>query len=169
MLKIRRPLGRLIFNMGIAIPGKTVFLIETAPSSGMVQCLVTLVTQCRSQLCTAKVCNKMSNIGISVLRAIPTWNVRKRDYYNWMCFFFHSKHNCIGPEKGVKQLAVLVLYPCELLQLEKVNGWVSIGMETIKLGPRSRLHTSPLRHLSFKCISLDADVASFVALAGATR
>ena len=31
MLKIRRPLGRLIFNMGIAIPGKTVFLFETAP------------------------------------------------------------------------------------------------------------------------------------------
>ena len=31
MLKIRRPLGRLIFNMGIAIAGKTVFLIETAP------------------------------------------------------------------------------------------------------------------------------------------
>ena len=33
MLKIRRPLGRLIFNMGIAIPGKTVFLIETKPSA----------------------------------------------------------------------------------------------------------------------------------------
>ena len=33
MLKIRRPIGRLIFNMGIAIPGKTVFLIETAPWS----------------------------------------------------------------------------------------------------------------------------------------
>ena len=31
MLKIRRPLRRLIFTMGIAIPGKTVFLIETAP------------------------------------------------------------------------------------------------------------------------------------------
>ena len=31
MLKIRRPLGRLIFDMGIAIPGKTVFPIETAP------------------------------------------------------------------------------------------------------------------------------------------
>ena len=31
MLKIRRPLGRLIFNMRIATPGKTVFLIETAP------------------------------------------------------------------------------------------------------------------------------------------
>ena len=35
MLKIRRPLGRLIFNMGIAIPGKTVFLIETAPWLGL--------------------------------------------------------------------------------------------------------------------------------------
>ena len=34
MLKIRRPLGRLIFNMGIAIPDKTVFLIETAPRPG---------------------------------------------------------------------------------------------------------------------------------------
>ena len=40
MLKIRRPLGRLIFNMGIAIPGKTVFLIETAPrSTGLSKCI----------------------------------------------------------------------------------------------------------------------------------
>ena len=31
MLKIRRPLGRLIFNMGITIPGKTIFLTEMAP------------------------------------------------------------------------------------------------------------------------------------------
>ena len=37
MLKIRRPLGRLIFNMGITIPGKTVFLIETAPKF---QCVI---------------------------------------------------------------------------------------------------------------------------------
>ena len=40
MLKIRRPLGRLIFNMGIAIPGKTVFLIETAPWYPMIQLLI---------------------------------------------------------------------------------------------------------------------------------
>ena len=33
MLKIRRPTGRLIFNMGIPIPGKTVFYIETGPRS----------------------------------------------------------------------------------------------------------------------------------------
>ena len=31
MLKIRRPNGRLIFNMGIPIPGKTVFYIEMGP------------------------------------------------------------------------------------------------------------------------------------------
>ena len=39
MLKIRRPLGRLIFNMGIAIPGKTVFLIATAPRISVVTVL----------------------------------------------------------------------------------------------------------------------------------
>ena len=32
ILKIRWPVGRLIFNMGNAIPSKMVFLIETAPS-----------------------------------------------------------------------------------------------------------------------------------------
>ena len=42
MLKIRRPLGRLIFNTGIAIPGKTVFLIEMAPWSRPVFSLVEL-------------------------------------------------------------------------------------------------------------------------------
>ena len=40
MLKIRRPLGRLIFNMGIAIPGKTVFLIETAPWTQQIPCRI---------------------------------------------------------------------------------------------------------------------------------
>ena len=30
-VKDKTAVGRLIFNMGIAIPGKTVFLIETAP------------------------------------------------------------------------------------------------------------------------------------------
>ena len=45
MLKIRRPSGRLIFNMGIAIPGKTVFLIETAPSA-MFDDTITTLGQC---------------------------------------------------------------------------------------------------------------------------
>ena len=43
MLKIRRPLGRLIFNMGIAIPGKTVFLIETAPSTLLIESMVFVI------------------------------------------------------------------------------------------------------------------------------
>ena len=51
MLKIRRPTGRLIFNMGIPIPGKTVFYIETGPwwfrpnptDSWAAPCLFTLV------------------------------------------------------------------------------------------------------------------------------
>ena len=46
MLKIRRPLGRLIFNMGIAIPGKTVFLIETAPRV-FLNVLSSIYTLCR--------------------------------------------------------------------------------------------------------------------------
>ena len=48
MLKIRRPLGRLIFNMGIAIPGKTVFLIETAPrihDDGLCMCGIVVLCQ----------------------------------------------------------------------------------------------------------------------------
>ena len=53
MLKIRRPLGRLIFNMGIAIPGKTVFLIETAPSKPrktmciFMECIAHYLTRCQ--------------------------------------------------------------------------------------------------------------------------
>ena len=46
MLKIRRPLGRLIFNMGIATPGKTVFLIETAPRKQYGYCSTRLYTTC---------------------------------------------------------------------------------------------------------------------------
>ena len=43
MIKIRRPLGRLIFNMGIAIHGKTVFLIETAPCFFVCNCYALMV------------------------------------------------------------------------------------------------------------------------------
>ena len=38
ILKIRRPIGRLIFNMGIPIPRKTVFYIETGPWWQLKQC-----------------------------------------------------------------------------------------------------------------------------------
>ena len=53
MLKIRRPLGRLIFNMGIAIPGKTVFLIETAPRA-LIQYKDAILPQYRKSHCGDK-------------------------------------------------------------------------------------------------------------------
>ena len=52
MLKIRRPLGRLIFNMGIATLGKTVFLIDTAP------CLL------RSKIITADFANILIEVRV---------------------------------------------------------------------------------------------------------
>ena len=63
MLKIRRPLGRLIFNMGIAIPGKTVFLIETDPcfwhNPHWNRKLVTMTTFCRGAISLSQV-NRVS-------------------------------------------------------------------------------------------------------------
>ena len=70
MLKIRRPLGRLIFNMGIAIPGKTVFLIETAPRSSAVIAFIDLeysVLSMRSKKCIAGLAQ---DCGISVTNAL---------------------------------------------------------------------------------------------------
>ena len=57
MLKIRRPTGRLIFNMGIPIPGKTVFYIETGPCSllgcgGLILKIYILSYMCRDHKVT---------------------------------------------------------------------------------------------------------------------
>ena len=61
MLKIRRPTDRLIFNMGIPIPAKTVFYIETGPWSlwgefelGSNQSKCSFMPQ--SQYCLANAC-----------------------------------------------------------------------------------------------------------------
>ena len=79
MLKIRRPLGRLIFNMGIAIPGKTVFLIETAP------CIIFLYWEMTENvhifLCFFKITLAPKGLNILITRGsfyqyeiwIPTW------------------------------------------------------------------------------------------------
>ena len=69
MLKIRRPLGRLIFNMGIAIPGKTVFLIETAhrPSES---CLVFISdTDISYYIQTSKI-NRTKSQNLNVCRLV---------------------------------------------------------------------------------------------------
>ena len=69
MLKIRRPLGRLIFNMGIAIPGKTVFLIETAPRSISLHALHTSDFQViKHHIFTTK-----DSSGLSVIFSVTLW------------------------------------------------------------------------------------------------
>ena len=79
MLKIRRPLGRLIFNMGIAIPGKTVFLIETAPcmyvnfnKTPLTSCdpLTTVCSQPSLWSCSGKPFFSVVLISLVVLRAM---------------------------------------------------------------------------------------------------
>ena len=72
MLKIRRPLGRLIFNMGIAIPGKTIFLIETAPWRLQMEAILPLGDTCRAV--DAHVCSE-ANI-TSVLHSFDKNTVR---------------------------------------------------------------------------------------------
>ena len=69
MLKIRRPLGRLIFNMGIAIPGKTVFLIETGPRPQWVE----LMPRSRSLWWASQVIGGMTMTKIEVSIYILWW------------------------------------------------------------------------------------------------
>ena len=78
MLKIRRPLGRLIFNMGIAIPGKTVFLIETAPWW--------LFDAIRQQAITwasvhQDLCQHMVSLGHNELTAWPNFILSYAEYF----------------------------------------------------------------------------------------
>ena len=77
MLKIRRPLERLIFNMGIAIPGKTVFLIETAPCSQlwwsyMAWTMLTLILS--TEYCQYSFCCVLKNIE-KLLLFVPYHNL----------------------------------------------------------------------------------------------
>ena len=86
MLKIRRPLGRLIFNMGIAIPGKTVFLIETAPRSLTQRTLVPLAWSGADLTHWSR--RKMVAIS-QTLFANPlssVKNVKCRLKFHWICF-----------------------------------------------------------------------------------
>ena len=68
MLKIRRPVGRLIFNMGIAIPSKTVFLIETAPWS---KCAYSI---CCSNVTSRHSCRTSLFLLIWLPKAIQTYH-----------------------------------------------------------------------------------------------
>ena len=70
MLKIRRPLGRLIFNMGIAIPGKTVFLIETAPWCGKLKPKYIMVNLTNDKIFQGFYCEGLRRAKLSMLSSI---------------------------------------------------------------------------------------------------
>ena len=74
MLKIRRPLGRLIFNMGIAIPGKTVFLIETAPCKRGIDCkLMNLVSINKHRHCSLQKAYTSFRILFAMIAYLSGW------------------------------------------------------------------------------------------------
>ena len=115
MLKIRRPLGRLIFNMGIAIPGKTVFLIETAP------CFHELLEKCWKkweiwvQWCTA-------HITVSVL---TQWGQNKVADIVQTTFWY-----VISRTKNMIQISLKFVHDCpvnNLPALFQMMAWHHIG------------------------------------------
>ena len=94
MLKIRRPLGRLIFNMGIAIPGKTVFLIETAPwLSDRLRFIVGIVAVVRRDLYIATASGKYPDSKVHGANMGSNW----------------GRQDPGGPHVGPMNLAIWVL------------------------------------------------------------
>ena len=87
MLKIRRPLGRLIFNIGIAIPGKTVFLIEMAP------CLwYTYIIMAADGLAIQWARECISSYGIDQVRVVSSHMfISHIQYHPWLWCLW-SKH-----------------------------------------------------------------------------
>ena len=95
MLKIRRPLGRLIFNMGIAIPGKTVFLIETAPWRQIKRCLGEhFISQISSSVWNSKYLYNLDISGFLFISFVVFWwNNHYKDCVScWKVFFTQQKY-----------------------------------------------------------------------------
>ena len=107
MLKIRRPLGRLIFNMGIAIPGKIVFLIETAPSPSA-----------RSRKFWRRTGNFFFKIFLNFMFMI--WDSRQEDWQHFWLSFEHCIYTlCLSVERAYHQgnkLALVTFVPQNELQ-----------------------------------------------------
>ena len=110
MLKIRRPLGRLIFNMGIAIPGKTVFLIETAPWSPPTLIAIWALT---------------AETDINVLIPIIPWTPHTRLFTLWwpalnipdFCYIL------INPLTFINTLTSLSIWVNEYVTYESLSNW----------------------------------------------
>ena len=102
MLKIRRPLGRLIFNMGIAIPGKTVFLIETAPSFPLKSTWLSEFVSNNFLQCEQlkKRCTYLSHWPIDrpisqISHCTTGLFKHKRNICELNCFWFHLPSHCL--------------------------------------------------------------------------
>ena len=144
MLKIRRPLGRLIFNMGIAIPGKTVFLIETAPwwlelkykksESEMSRLIKTLRYSSKITLWTANNHKSTScNQGPLVLTRVfgmRTWVSNYIHCFVWGAITYpcHNFNSCLVEVSAIEARAWMIYhnlhitmdvitYPCHNLEL----------------------------------------------------
>ena len=76
MLKIRRPLGRLIFNMGVAIPGKTIFLIEMAPRLSYCIFSSRVVFNCIDIFCSFSTYIRGSNFLLWILETLGVTEIK---------------------------------------------------------------------------------------------
>ena len=101
MLKIRRPTGRLIFNMGIPIPGKTVFLIETGP------CYCNVWGSCQMTI------NKLAEVLLSGYCFYPEY----REVL-WFCSCSNPNRSSLamikypGNQIWISNLSRVVRFPC---------------------------------------------------------
>ena len=106
MLKIRRPIGRLIFNMGMAIPGKTVFLIETAP------CFL----HQSPHLCWCGMCNKSDVKRLITLGCLDQYTCR-----GWYCEKGGKQSRDRSPK--TRTLNKFVLHLLSKFGDPSLNGW----------------------------------------------
>ena len=111
MLKIRRPLGRLIFNMGIAIPGKTVFLIETAPRA-----MILKTMKYSPVFITNYQCKWFLTWKIAVMVSIHSTNPATFiDGLYTVCSVRTRKRIDVFPPNMSLHVFMLLMRPCELL------------------------------------------------------
>ena len=114
MLKIRRPLGRLIFNMGITIPCKTVFFIETAPwtcsslSLQMSQHLSVLWTSADTVMTTQSYTQSRK----TKIMPMVNWSTKYLHHHKLCWLSIASLHCCFCHSLIYLLLVITVLWNC---------------------------------------------------------
>ena len=127
MLKIRRPLGRLIFNMGITIPCKTVFLIETAPRPHETCSYQEYgVIEYKSSV--------MSYNGFCGCTVIPWWRHQMETFSALLAFWAGIHRSPVNsPHKGQRRGALMFLLICS---------WINASVNNCEAG-----NVCQLRHM----------------------